>query len=307
MKKIIRMIPGVLMLCTALSTVAWATPLKVAATLSTFADLVKTVGGAHVEVSAIASPKFNPHFIEPRPSDVLKVKRADLFVHAGLDLELWRWPLVEAAGNREAMPGGSKELDLSVGINLLEVPDRPLSRAEGDIHIYGNPHYWLHPENAKKMAQTIADKLSELDPSHQADYRRSLDDFLARLETHMLEWRKALSPYHGKELVAYHNSWPYLMHFAKLKLDHFLEPKPGIPPTPKQIGFVERHVAEERIPAIIQEAYFPKGAPEAVAKRTGAKVVMLCQNVGQIPEASDYIAMMEYNVRRLIAALGDSP
>ncbi|MBI1992501.1 MAG: zinc ABC transporter substrate-binding protein, partial [Candidatus Omnitrophica bacterium] len=164
------------------SEIGAAERLKVVATLSTFADLAETIGGEHVEVSSIASPKFNPHFIEPKPSDVLKVKRADLFVHAGLDLELWRWPLVDAAGNREVMPGAAHELDLSRGIELLEVPSRPLSRLEGDIHLYGNPHYWLQPENAKTMARAIAEKLSALDPAHAGDYRKSLDAFLARLQ-----------------------------------------------------------------------------------------------------------------------------
>ncbi|MBI4227822.1 MAG: zinc ABC transporter substrate-binding protein, partial [Candidatus Omnitrophica bacterium] len=121
---------------------AAAPPVRVAATLSTFAEIVKQIGGEHVEASVIAPPRFNAHFIEPRPSDVLKVKKADLFVHAGLDLEVWRAPLLDAAGNAQVFPGQPGELDLSRGIALLEIPDRPLSRVMGDIHLYGNPHYW---------------------------------------------------------------------------------------------------------------------------------------------------------------------
>jgi len=179
MKKIIRfgMIIGWLVLFGMVPHGVSAAPLKVVTTLSTFADLVKNIGGEHVEVSYVASPKFNPHFIEPKPSDVLKVKRADLFVHAGLDLELWRWPLVEAAGNREVMPGGSRELDLSRGVILLEVPDRSLSRSEGDIHLYGNPHYWLDPNNAKTMAESISKKLSEIDPVHASEFEKNLENF----------------------------------------------------------------------------------------------------------------------------------
>ncbi|MBI3082916.1 MAG: zinc ABC transporter substrate-binding protein [Candidatus Omnitrophica bacterium] len=259
--------------------------------------------GEHVEVSSIASPKFNPHFIEPKPSDVLKVKRADLFVHAGLDLELWRWPLVDAAGNREVMPGAAHELDLSRGIELLEVPSRPLSRLEGDIHLYGNPHSWLQPENAKTMARAIAEKLSALDPAHAGDYRKSLDAFLARLQEKIPAWRTRLAPYQGRELVGDHRAWPYLMAFLGLTIEQHLEPKPGIPPTPKHVAFLERYIVERRVPAIVRAAYFPTQTPEAVATRTGAKVVLLCQNVRELPACSDYVAMLDYNVSQLTQAL----
>ena len=280
-------------------------PLRVVATLLTFADLTKTIGGDHVEVSAVASPKFNPHFIEPKPSNVLKVKRADVFVHAGLDLELWRWPLVDAAGNREVMPGAAHELDLSRGISLLEVPDRPLSRAEGDIHLYGNPHYWLHPENARVMAQAIAAKLSELDPAHAPVYHERLEGFLKSLDAHISQWQTQLASLRGKEALAYHRSWPYLAQFAGIRVEQFLEPKPGIPPTPRQLAFLEQYVAQRHIPAILQESFVPKEAGRALERRTGLRVVTLCQNVGELPEASDYLAMMDYNVRQLTQAMGE--
>jgi len=278
-------------------------PLNVVATLTTFADLAKTIGGDHVQVSAVAAPQFNPHFIEPKPSDVLRVKRAELFIHAGLDLELWRGPLLDAAGNTSVMPGQPGELDLSQGIALLEVPDHPVSRAEGDIHIYGNPHYWTDPENAKIMAKTIADKLSAVDFAHAQDYQQRLQQFTVRLDQKMAEWRSQLAPFQGQELVGYHNEWPYLMRFAGLRMDKFLEPKPGIPPTPKQLEFIEQYVGEHKIHGIAQATFFPQRAAEAVGQRTGAKIVLLCQSVGEVPEASDYIAMLDYNVHHLIAAL----
>jgi len=273
------------------------------ATLSTFADLAKTVGGEHIEVAAIASPKFNPHFIEPKPSDVLKTKRAELFIHAGLDLELWRGPLLDAAGNTKLFAGGPGELDLSTGIALLEVPTRSLSRAEGDIHLYGNPHYWLSPDNVRTMAQAICDKLCVLDPQHEQEYHRNLRSFLMRLDEKIAEWRSRFAPYKGREAVGYHNEWVYLMQFAGLTMRHFLEPKPGIPPTPRQLEFLERYVTTQRIPAVVQATYFPKGPAESLAKRTGAKVILLCQNVREIPACSDYVAMMDYNVEQLARAL----
>lgn len=280
-----------------------AEKLNVVATLSTFADLAQTIGGEEVKVMTIASPKFNPHFIEPKPSDVVKVKRADLLVHAGLDLELWRGPLLDAAGNRAVMPGGERELDLSRGIALLEVPDRPLSRAEGDIHLYGNPHYWLDPENAQIMAQAICEKLCALDPAHEQTFHHNLRDFLARLEAKIPEWQAKLVPYRGRELIGYHNEWPYLMRFAGLTMRHFLEPKPGIPPTPKQLAFLEGYMRERGVRVIAQPTFAPAEASRSLAARTGAAVVTLCQSVREQPACGDYVGMVDYNVSQLVTAL----
>ena len=280
-----------------------ADKLKVVATLPTFADLAKTIGGDAVDVSSIASPQFNPHFIEPKPSDVLKVKRADLFIHAGLDLELWRGPLLDAAGNTRVFPGQQGELDLSQGITLLEVPTHGVSRSEGDIHIYGNPHYWVDPENSRIMAATIAEKLSMVDPAHAQEYHTRLQAFLARLDQQMAVWHTRLASFQGQELIGYHNEWPYLMRFAGLNMTQFLEPKPGIPPTPKQIEFLEQYMKEKRVRVIVQSTYFPLTAAQSLAKRTGAKIALLCQNVHEVKEASDYLAMTDYNVAQLVTAL----
>jgi len=281
-----------------------AQPLRVVATLSVFADLVKQVGGEDVEVSYVASPRFNAHFIECKPSDVLKVKKAGLLVHGGLDLEAWRGPLLDAAGNPNLFTGGKGELDLSAGIPLLEVPDRPLSRLMGDIHIYGNPHYWLAPENAKIMVQAIAEKLSEMDPAHADAYQTRLAGFLSRLDQKIAQWKQAAAPIRGKEAIAYHNEWPYLADFLGIKIDQFLESKPGIPPSPKHLGFLEEYIRSRHVRAIVQPTYFPRAASEELAKRTGAKVVTLCQNPGELPETEDYLSFIDYDVRQMVEALG---
>ncbi|MDP7638907.1 MAG: metal ABC transporter substrate-binding protein [Candidatus Hydrogenedentes bacterium] len=283
-------------------SLADAAPLKVVATLSTFADLVETVGGDRVEVTHIASPKFNPHFIDPKPSDVLNVKRADLFVHAGLDLELWRFPLVDAAGNARARPGGDGELDLSQGIRLLEVPQDNVSRAEGDIHMFGNPHYWTNPENAKVMARSIAKKLSELDPAGAAGFEERAQAFLDRVDRKIPQWRERIEAAGVKEVVAYHNSWPYLMEFLGLKLDQFVEPKPGVPPSPRHLDFMTNYIKEQDIPVIIQSQYFSLRKTKMLAKRTNATIAPLVQNVAESKETSDYVAMVEYNVETVSRA-----
>ena len=294
-----------MLLALARPVVAEAAPLKVVATLSVFADLVKQVGGGDVAVSFVASPRFNPHFIEPRPSDVLRIKQADLLVHGGLDLEAWRGPLLDAAGNTNLFAGSKGELDLSIGIPLLEVPTTPLNRLMGDIHLYGNPHYWLNPEHAKIMARAIAAKLADLDPAHQAAYEQRLATFLSQLDQRIAQWRQRAAAIRGREIVAYHNEWPYLTEFLGIKAEQFLEPKPGIPPTPKHLGFLETYMKAHGIRVIVQPTYFPREASEALAKRTGATVVTLCQNLGELPQATDYFAFIDYDVEQLVAALRD--
>lgn len=284
-----------------------AEKLQVAATLTTFADLARVIGGEHVDVDAIASPRFNAHFIEPRPSDVLQVKRADALVHAGLDLEAWRGPLLDAAGNTRLFPGGKGEIDLSQGVVLLEVPDRPLSRAEGDIHLFGNPHYWLDPRNVQRMAQTVCDRLCVLDPAHTDLYHRNLAAFTERLERKIPEWQAALKPFAGQRLVGYHNEWVYLMAFLGLRMDDFLEPKPGIPPTPRQLEFLEGVMPREGIRVIVRATYNPSRPTDTLARRTGARVAILAQQVREVPEATDYVALLDYNIRQLHAALAVEP
>lgn len=260
------------------------TKLKVVTTLSTYADIAKRVGGEHIEVRFIASPKFDPHFIEPKPSDVLKVKKADLFIHSGLDLEAWRDALLNAAARSDVRSGGSRQLDLSVRIPLLNVPAQPLSRAEGDIHMFGNPHYWLDPRNALIIAETITAKLSELDPENQSDYNNQLTAFRSELSTRIGQWQQSLAQFKGQALVGYHDGWVYLMNFSGLNMDLFLEPKAGIPPTPKQIEQVITTVRSRKIPAMVLSFYNSPEAAQAVAKESGAKIITLSNSVGDSSE-----------------------
>lgn len=277
--------------------------LNVVATLSTFADLVETIGGEHVQVESIAPPQFNPHFIDPRPSDILRVKKADVFVHSGLDLEVWREPLLNAAGNRQAFRGGTGEINLAEGVRLLNAPDPGTTRAAGDIHLYGNPHYWLGPENALIMAGTIAERLSELDPANAPHYRTNLASFESRLNEKMVEWKGALAPHAGKELVAYHDQWPYFAAFAGLRIEQFIEPKPGIPPGPKHLAGLEAYVRDNGVAAIVYASIFPSKPARNVAKKSGVPAVELAQGVGEVEAATDYIALIDYNVGALLSAL----
>lgn len=292
----------ILLTCTLILTPKYlsaADPFKIVTTLSSYADIAKEIGGDLVEVSYIASPKFDPHFIEPKPSDVLKVKKCALFIHSGLDLEAWRDPLVDAAARADIRQGGERQLDLSLRIPILEVPDHSVSRSEGDIHLSGNPHYWLDPRNGVIIAEEISEKLIQLMPENAEKIIANRDSYLKKLAAKISLWQEKLAPLSGRPFVGYHNGWAYLIKFIDAKMEMFLEPKPGIPPTPKQIEGVIAYVKEKRVPALIQSAHNPSDAADAVSTATGARTLTLSQGVGDIEEAKSYIEMFDYDVAQL--------
>lgn len=299
MKKISVLIAA-LALCAA---PAWAEPVKVVASTATFADLVKKVGGERVQVKAVAPPKFNVHFIQPRPSDVKSVREADLYVFSGLDLEAWSDALLEAAGRVELFRGGPRNVDLSHGIRLLDAPEGAVSRSEGDMHLFGNPHYQMNPENADTMAGTIAAKLSEIDPEGAPEYAKNLADFRARLSEKSAEWKAACAACAGREIVSYHKDIAYFADYLGLRSERFIEPKPGIPPTPRHLASLEAYMKDAGVRAIVQPVYYARGTSGALAARTGAKVVVIAQNVGEVEGTEDFFAFFDYNVRTMSEAL----
>lgn len=272
--------------------------IRVVATTSTFASLVESVTGDRAEIYFIASPRQDIHYVAPTPKDILKLKKADVFVHGGLDLEMWRDPVIDASGRREFMRGGSRSIDLSEGIVLLEVPEG-LSRVEGDIHQFGNPHYWLDPGNAKVMADHLERALSQYFPAEASFFSANASRFKTDLEREMIKWEKRLSPFRGKAVVAYHKTWTYFASRFGLLIAEYLEPKPGIPPTPRHIGELIRTMKEQRVGLIVKETFFEGNTPRKVADAAGARVVDLVQAVGELEEIRDYLAIFEYNTQVL--------
>jgi len=277
--------------------------LNVVATTTFNADLVRKIGGDQVDVKSVASPKFNVHFIQPKPSDVRNLARADLYVNSGLDLEAWSDPLAEAAGNPDFFRGGPRSIDLSENIRLLNVPTGALSRAYGDVHLFGNPHYHLSPENAKGMAVTLAEKLAAIDAAHADDYRKNAQAFTAELDRRILAWKSECAHCAGKEVYAYHDELEYLAHFLGLKSNKFLEPKPGIPPTPKHIQELEEYAKANGVKAILQPSYFSRSAAEELARRIEGKIVTFAHNVGEEPGTEDIFSFYDFNVKQIAEAL----
>ncbi len=276
---------------------------KIVTTQTIFADLVKQIGKDKVSVKAVASPKYNIHFIQPKPSDVRSVSQADLYVNAGLDLEAWSDPLLEAVGKPQLFRNGERNVDLSYGIKLRNVPNHPLSRAEGDIHVFGNPHFQMNPENAKIMVKTILEKLKEIDSANASFYEQNAKSFLTKLDQKISEWKALCAHCSGKEIISYHDDIEYFSDFLRLKAEQCLEPKPGIPPTPKHLAFLEDYIKEHRVKAIVLPTYYSRTEAEKLANKIGAKVVTICQSVGELPGTDDFFSFFDYNFKQISEAL----
>ncbi|MFA6456944.1 MAG: metal ABC transporter substrate-binding protein [Bacteroidota bacterium] len=277
--------------------------LKIVTTIPDLKSIAEFIGGNRVEAFSIATGYQNPHFVDPKPSYILKLSRADVFITVGLDLEIgWVPALLNSARNPKIQKGGEGYVDASVNIPLLQVPSS-VNRGEGDIHIYGNPHYWLDPLNGKIIAKTITQTLSRLDPEHQTQFQERLKQFNETVDTKVKQWEGMLSRFKNTKVIAYHNEWPYFEQRFGLKIVDFLEPKPGIPPTPSQLSKIITIMKREQISIIINSMYFKAESADLVARNTGGKVVTLATSVGGVPEIQNYFDLFDHNVRLLLSAL----
>jgi zinc/manganese transport system substrate-binding protein len=301
-----RIISGILLgLMTGASVQA---KLNVVATTPDLASLAAEVGGAKVSITTLARPTEDPHFVDAKPSFITKLNRADVLVEGGAELELgWLPPLLEGARNPKLAAGAPGHISCAKGIQLLDVP-AVLDRSKGDLHAMGNPHYLTDPVRASQVARTIADGLSQVDPANAPVYQANLKAFQEKLDKKLAEWQKRLEPYQGHALVAYHNTWPYFAQRFQLKSDLFLEPKPGIPPTPAHLAEVVSTMKQEHIRVIVVEPYQNRKTAETVAASTDAQVVDMTQYPGGLKGTEGgYVALMDYLVESLARALAGSP
>jgi zinc/manganese transport system substrate-binding protein len=285
---------------------AWpaAGAVKVVTSLQDFASIAESVGGKRVEAFSLARGYQDPHFVEPKPSFILKLSRADLVIVAGLDLEIgYLPPLLDQSRNEKIRPGSSGYLDASLGCEILERPRGVVTRAMGDVHPFGNPHYWLDPENGRVIARSIAEKLTALDPAGAAEYKANLAAFEGRLAEGEKRWDAMLGPFAGTEVVTYHNSWPNFLKRFRLVAAAYVEPKPGIPPSPAHIVELVNRMRERKVPVILMEPYFDERVPASIAQKTGAKLLTFIPSVGGVPEVKDYISLFDYDVKVLSGAL----
>ena len=281
--------------------------LQVVTTTEDLASLTHEVGGDKVEVNAIAKGYQDPHFVDPKPIYLIKLHKADLLIAVGLDMEAgWLPSLVQQSRNSSLFGQGDGYLDASVGCMILERLTGQVTRAMGDEHPLGNPHYWLDPLNGRIIAVRIAAKLSALDPSSSDYFQSRLTDFNQRLQTALQRWDKRMTPYRGVKIVTYHNSWPNFVQRYGFQVVGYVEPKPGIPPSPSHTLDLIQQVKAQVIKIILVEPYFELRIPQKVARDSGTQVVLLMPSVGGNKQVEDYFSLLDYNLATLEQAFRDT-
>jgi zinc/manganese transport system substrate-binding protein len=293
-----------LAVATVLAAVSGEARLNVVATTADFGAIAQEIGGGNVAVTVLARPVEDPHFVDARPSFIVKLNRADALIEGGAELEAgWLQPLLQGARNPRLAPGQPGRVICHHGVQLLEIPTT-LDRAKGDIHAAGNPHYLLDPANAKTVAAHVADAFCQLDAASCASYRANLKKFTDTLEAKIAAWQKLLEPFQGQRIVAYHNSWPYFAQRFGLRIDLFLEPKPGLPPSPAHLAGVIAQMKQEKARVIFVEPYLNRKTAESVARSTGAVVLDVAHFPGGVKGTEgSYLKLMDYLVTSAAKAL----
>jgi zinc/manganese transport system substrate-binding protein len=300
------------MLCAAFLVAVAAVPahakkLNVVTSTTDMAALTQEVGGDKVTVESIAKGYQDPHFVEAKPSFLLKLRQADLLIVVGLQLEIgWLPPLITQSGNARIQVGANGYLDASQFAEILEKPTGEVTRAMGDVHPLGNPHYWLDPDNGRRIARGISEKLGELDPGDSTYFQERFQDFAKRLTTAEQKWEAEMKPYGGRKIVTYHNSFPNFAKHFNLDVIGYVEPRPGIPPTPSHtielIGLMKR----ENCRVVLVEPYFDLKTPNSIGQATGAKVVVYLPSVGGEKEVTDYFKLFDYDIGLLTKAFQET-
>jgi len=278
--------------------------LKVVATTQDLESIAKEVGGDKVETESLAKGYQDPHFVEAKPSFILRLNRADLLIVVGRELEIgWLPALINQARNSKIQPGASGYLDASLTAKILDIPTRAVTRAEGDVHPQGNPHYWLDSENGRRIARAVKDRLSQLDPANAAVFAQREADFERRLAEGEQRWKAAMAPYKGLKVVTYHRSWPNFADAFGLDVVGYVEPKPGIPPSPAHSLELIQQMKRDNVKLIIIEPYFDPKTPNSIGSQTAAQVVTLAPSVGGEKEVTDYFKLFDYDIAKLVAAI----
>jgi zinc/manganese transport system substrate-binding protein len=288
-------------------TAAEAKKLNLITSTSDLAALAQEVGGDKITIESIAKGYQDPHFVEAKPSFLLKLRQADLLICVGLQLEIgWLPPLIAQSGNPKIQVGASGYLDASQFSEILEIPQGAVTRAEGDVHPLGNPHYWLDPDNGRRIARGIANRLSDLDPNNATYFQQRFQDFDKRLSVQVQKWDALMSPYRGRKVVTYHRSFTYFAKHFGLDVIGYVEPRPGIPPTPSHTIGLIRLIKREKCNAVLVEPYFDLKTPQSIGRETGARVVVYLPSVGGKKQVTTYFELFDYDLELLINAFQSS-
>jgi len=279
------------------STAVAAAKVRVVTSLSDLADLTRQIGGDRVQVDFIVRGDQNPHFVEVKPSYMMKLKSADIFFIIGMELEMWAPQIVDGSRNTRL-----DVVDLSKSMQKLEVPSR-VDASQGDVHRFGNPHYWLNPHNVRPITEEIIAAMVTVSPVDDQFFRANAAAYLKKLDVKIAEWEAAMKPFAGNKIVTFHKSWSYFANWLGLVIADQVEPKPGIPPSPSHTADLIDLIRKGSIKAIVVEPFYDVSPAEQIARSTSAKVIRLVTSVGGVDAAKDYMSMMDYNITTLAAAL----
>jgi len=281
-----------------------AQKLNVVTTVDDLAAIAREVGGDRISVDSIAKGYQDPHFVEAKPSFLLKLQKADLLVAIGLQLEIgWLPPLQTQSGNSKIQVGAPGFMEVSNYVEVLEVPTGVITRAGGDVHPGGNPHFWLDPENGRKIARALSAKFSEMQRADAPYFAEHLADFEKRLTEAEKGWDAKMAPYRGRKVVTYHRSFANFSKRFGLDIADYVEPKPGIPPTPSHTLELINEMKRDNIKMILVEPYFDMRTPNSIAQQTGGTALVLLPSVGGVKEVQTYFQLFDYDINLLTTAL----
>src|SRR5262249_30749736 len=276
--------------------------IQVVTTTTDLRSLAEAVGGDRVAAVSLVPPNLDAEEYQPKPQDMLRLKQARLLVRVGLDYDLWVDRLLVQAGRPEISRGGPAYVDASLAIAVLELRGMSVGPGDGHAHGSGNPHYWLDPKNAETITANILEALARIDPANAATYEANRQAFLTRLNARLVKWEARLSALKDVSIVAYHNSWPYFARRFRLDVVGFIQPKPGVPPSPSHLAAIVRDMRARDARIVVREPHEPERDVAFVAAKTGAQVVTLAASVGALPRADDYISLFDVNVEALASA-----
>jgi zinc/manganese transport system substrate-binding protein len=255
-------------------------------------------------VDSIAKGYQDPHFVEAKPSFILKLQKADVLILVGRELEIgWLPPLISQSRNSKIQTGADGYLDASLQAQILEVPSGQVTRAEGDVHPFGNPHYWMDPENGKIVAKEILDRFVKLRPNDRAYFEPRYNDFVNRVNAAEKRWTALMAPFKGTKVITYHRSFPNFAARFGLDIVGYVEPKPGIPPTPQHTLDLINQMKKDKIKIVMVEPYFDLKTPNAIGRETGAEVLVMPPSVGGTKDVSDYFKLFDNDLNMLVAAI----
>jgi zinc/manganese transport system substrate-binding protein len=302
--KYIRVVLTVLALVASVASARAQSKLNVIAATEDLGSLAREVGGDRITVDSIAKGYQDPHFVEAKPSFILKLQKADLLIVVGRELEIgWLPPLMQQSRNGKIQVGAQGYLDASLTAQILEIPTGQITRAMGDVHPLGNPHYWLDPENGRRVAKAIAAKLSELRPGDKSYFDQRLADFEQRLDAAEKRWVAEMAPYKGTKVVTYHRSFPNFADRFGLDIIGYVEPRPGIPPTPQHTLDLLNEMKRQNVKIVMVEPYFDLKTPNSIGQQAGAQVLVMPPSVGGVKEVTDYFKLFDYDINLLVNAI----